>query len=142
MTHHSNTAIIAAEEPAANAAHNDNHSHSDPPSHDVEVRHRGGRASRLLSMFSCCSRSSIEKSVHFHANNVEDSVHVMIKHDKEACKRRGAPESHYTPRAPLSERLAAARKAEEARHHQETARVSAQAEDDILAAVAKADCCQ
>ena len=64
----------------------------------------------------------------------------MIKHDKEACKKRGVADSHYTPRAPLSERLA---QIESAR---KIVVVSAQEEEDdttdILAAVTKADCCQ
>ena len=65
----------------------------------------------------------------------------MIKHDKEACKKRGVADSHYTPRAPLSERLA---QIESAR---KIVVFSAQEEEeddttDILAAVTKADCCQ
>jgi len=76
----------------------------------------------------------------------------MIKHDKEACKKRGQPEKAYAPRAPLSERLMAARKME-ASHNNETshshATIEAREEDgeseseadrDLLAAVAKADC--
>ena len=69
----------------------------------------------------------------------------MIKHDKEACKRRGQPEKSYTPRAPLSERLAAARKLEAARKEASHVTISAHEDDgengdDILAAVTKADC--
>ena len=65
----------------------------------------------------------------------------MIKHDKEACKKRGVADSHYTPRAPLSERLAQIESARKI-----VGVVSAQEEEDdttdILAAVTKADCCQ
>lgn len=43
----------------------------------VEVRHRG-RLSSLLSMLSCCRRSSLTESAHFHANRVED-VSVVIR---------------------------------------------------------------
>ena len=67
----------------------------------------------------------------------------MIKHDKEACKKRGVADSHYTPRAPLSERLAQM----ESAPRKIVGVVSAQEEEeddttDILAAVTKADCCQ
>ena len=77
MTHHANGIVAGEEPPPANNNNNnntDNQLHSEPSSSDdVEVRHRGGRVSRLLSMLSCLfSRSSIEKSVHFHANQVED----------------------------------------------------------------------
>ena len=66
----------------------------------------------------------------------------MIKHDKEACKKRGVADSHYTPRAPLSERLAQIESTRKI-----VGVVSAQEEEeddttDILAAVTKADCCQ
>ena len=69
----------------------------------------------------------------------------MIKHDKEACKRRGEPVHGYTPRAPLSERLAACRRMEAARHQAAQSSHAAiearedEADGDILAAVAKAD---
>jgi len=102
----------------------------------------------LLSMLSCSSRSSISNSIHFHANRVEDSVHVIIKHDKEACKRKGQPEKVYAPRTPLSERLVAARKMEAARKANSSHATIEATEDDgeseldgeILAAVSMADC--
>lgn len=121
------------------------------PQHDVEVRHRG-RLSTLMSMFSCCGRSSLQSSIHFHANRVEDSVHVMIKHDKEACKKQGVPTKGYTPRKPLAEIEAAARKKKEAElarqngNHSPQPTIEAREEedgkgDDILdACLAKADC--
>ena len=48
---------------------------------------------------------------HFHANRVEDSVHVMIKHDIMAAKKKGSKPGtgYYKPRAPLPDRLKAAR---------------------------------
>jgi hypothetical protein len=73
----------------------------------------------------------------------------MIKHDKDAMKRRGQPEKGYAPRQPLAERLAAARQMEAERQQQaEPASVrSIQAteedagnDNDILAAISKADC--
>lgn len=117
---------------------------AEPAPVEVEVRHRG-RLSSWLSMLSCCGKSSMSNSIHFHAQRVEDSVHVMIKHDKEACKKRGQPEKSYSPRAPLSERLAAAGKMEAARREASHATIEAREEDDdggddILAAVTRADC--
>lgn len=109
----------------------------------VEVRHRGRLAS-LLSMLSCCSKSSMSKSIHFHANRIEDSVHVMLKHDKVGHQRRGEPQKGYTPRESLSDRIAACRKMETER--KEASRPSAieaeedDGDNDILAAVSKADC--
>lgn len=70
---------------------------------------RRNRKPSLLSMLSCCGRSSISNGIHFHANLVEDSVHVMTR------RKRGQPEKAYVPRAPLSERLAGARQMELAR---------------------------
>ena len=69
----------------------------------------------------------------------------MIKHDKKACKQRGQPEKTYSPRAPLSERLAAAAKLEAARREASPVTIEAREEDDegaddILAAVTRADC--
>ncbi len=43
------------------------------------------------------------------SHSLRQSVHVMIKHDKDACMRRGLPVKGYTPREPLPVRLAAAR---------------------------------
>ena len=121
------------------------------PQHDVEVRHRRGRLSTLMSMFSCCGRSSLQSSIHLHANRVEDSVHVMIKHDKEACKKRGVPTKGYTPRKPLSDIEAAARKKEaelalQNGNHSPQPTIEAREEDDgkdddiLDACLAKADC--
>lgn len=71
----------------------------------------------------------------------------MIKHDKEAYKKRGQPEHGYKPRAPLSEQLAACHKLEVARQAKSRATIEAREDDgesdmdrDILAAITKADC--
>lgn len=119
------------------------------PVNDMVKVHCRGRLASLLSMMSCRSNSSISSSIHFHAQKVEDSVHVIIKHDRESCKRQGQPEKAYTPRAPLSEILVAAHK-EEALRRQTSAspkRIEAREEDgesevdrDILAALSTADC--
>mmetsp|Transcript_15499 Transcript_15499/g.28170 ORF Transcript_15499/g.28170 Transcript_15499/m.28170 type:complete len:165 (-) Transcript_15499:364-858(-) len=155
MTHHpihsAPAAIVAAEPDDDNAGPHHHPARTaavDEPDHTVEVRHRGRLAS-LLSMMSCRNNSSISNSIHFHAQRIEDSVHVLVKHDREACKRRGQPEKVYTPRAPLSERLIAVHKMEDARHlasHASTP-IEAREEDgesemdrDILAAVSMADC--
>mmetsp|Transcript_7530 Transcript_7530/g.13706 ORF Transcript_7530/g.13706 Transcript_7530/m.13706 type:complete len:154 (+) Transcript_7530:99-560(+) len=113
----------------------------------VEARQRRRKPS-FLSMFSCRGRSSISNSVHFHAQHVEDSVHVIIKHDKEQCQKKGQPVHNYSPRAPLSERLESARKLEVARKASNShVTIEAKEEDgeselddEILAAVTMADC--
>ena len=43
-----------------------------PPADDIEIHHNIGRLSKLMSMLSCCKRSAIGNSVHFHADHVED----------------------------------------------------------------------
>merc|ERR1712194_528060 len=79
---------------------------------------------------------------------VIQSVHRAIKHDEEAHKRKGEPAGVYNPRAPLSERVAAAHKLEatrkEASHGaSNNAIVSTEEEEDseiyrdILSAVSK-----
>ena len=59
--------------------------------------------SGILSIFKCCSKSNIT-SEHFHAHRVEDSVHVMMKHDVDAAQKRA-----YVPRARFPNSLAAGR---------------------------------
>mmetsp|Transcript_7470 Transcript_7470/g.16948 ORF Transcript_7470/g.16948 Transcript_7470/m.16948 type:complete len:152 (-) Transcript_7470:307-762(-) len=145
MTQHNpSAAAIVADEPDADV--NNDLPKRRSAATEVEVRHRGRLAS-LLSMLSCRSNSSISKSAHFHAQRVEDSVHVMIKHDKEVHKRQGQPEKAYAPRAPLSERLTAVHEMEAARQAALHITIEAREDDgetdmdrDILAAVAKADC--
>ena len=43
-----------------------------PPADDIEIHHNIGRLSKLMSMLSCCKRSAIGNSVHFHADHVDD----------------------------------------------------------------------
>mmetsp|Transcript_6773 Transcript_6773/g.11024 ORF Transcript_6773/g.11024 Transcript_6773/m.11024 type:complete len:149 (-) Transcript_6773:1205-1651(-) len=110
--------------------------------------HQRRRKPSFLSKFSCCGRSSISNSVHFHAQQVEDSVHVIIKHDKEQCQKKGRPAHHYSPRTPLSERLESARQLEAARKATISQRTieakeedgESELDDEILAAVTRADC--
>ena len=65
------------------------------------------------------------------------SVHVMMKHDRDAAKQRGQPVRGYVPRQPLSERLAAM----EAARQRAAIKARENEEDrDILAAVTMADC--
>ena len=40
--------------------------------------------------------------MHFHAP-AEDSVHVMLKHDRKKNKEKGIPQKGYSARKPLSE---------------------------------------
>ena len=101
---------------AAQAREEELSTSTDGVDHRHDIAMRPGRLERLISMLSCRSRCSIGNSVHFHADHVEDvsvsiciviamipqssphtepahkilqSVHVMIKHDREACKKRG-----------------------------------------------------
>ena len=72
----------------------------------TSTRNRNG-ISGILSIFKCCSKSNITRSQHFHAH--EDSVHVMMKHDANAAKKKGAL-GGYVPRARFPDSLAAGRK--------------------------------
>ena len=70
----------------------------------TSTRNHHGIISSMLSIFRCCST----KSQHFHANRVEDSFHVMIKHDINVAKKKGkiVPGGYgYRPRNPLPDSL-------------------------------------
>lgn len=151
MPHHNHSAaatIVAAKPNCSDGSPVDRRA-AEPVNDMVEV-HCRGRLASLLSMMSCRSKSSISNSIHFHAQHVEDSVHVIIKHGKESCRRQGQPEKAYTPRAPLSGRLAAAHEVEAVRRQTSAShvkRIEAREEDgesevdrDILAALSVADC--
>ncbi|KAL3817096.1 hypothetical protein ACHAXA_009927 [Cyclostephanos tholiformis] len=71
--------------------------------------HRRGWLSSLLVKLSCPWRNTTSASVHFHAQQVQDSIHVMLKHDRDARKRNGQPVNGYKPREPLPVRLTVAR---------------------------------
>merc|ERR1711862_71291 len=71
------------------------------------VRARSGGPLSFFSFLSCCSRSSVSKSIIFK-KSPDDSVHVMIKQTMTSCC--GQSEKSYNPRAPLAERLSACRK--------------------------------
>ena len=64
-------------------------------------RKHHGVMSFMLSIFRCCST----RSHHFHASRVEDSVHVMLKHDIKAANKKGKAPGGYRPRAPLPDNL-------------------------------------
>ena len=73
----------------------------------TSTRNRNG-ISGILSVFKCCCKSNITRSQHFHAHQVEDSVHVMMKHDANAAKKNAL--GAYVPRARFPDSLAAGRK--------------------------------
>mmetsp|Transcript_25086 Transcript_25086/g.39419 ORF Transcript_25086/g.39419 Transcript_25086/m.39419 type:complete len:92 (-) Transcript_25086:30-305(-) len=63
----------------------------------------------IFSVLKCCFKSNNTNSEHFHAH--EDSVQVMIKHDKKVAMKKGSKDAGvYEPRAPLPDRLAAGRR--------------------------------
>ena len=68
----------------------------------------------------------------------------MIKHDKRVHQKKGEPEKCYAPRQSLADRIAACREMEAKRQqtsHRPAIEASETDEDqDILAAVSKADC--
>jgi hypothetical protein len=109
-----------------------------PIDYSIDLGHRRDRKgiSTILSIFTCCcSRANTSRSQHFHANRVEDSVHVMIKHDIKAAKKKGSKSGiGYVPRIPLSDRLAAARVAIQAT---EDTVDSNKADKEILAALSE-----
>jgi len=109
-----------------------------PIDYSIDLGHRRDRKgiSTILSIFTCCcSRANTSRSQHFHANRVEDSVHVMIKHDIKAAKKKGSKSGiGYVPRVPLSDRLAAARVAIQAT---EDTFESNKADKEILAALSE-----
>eukprot|EP01082_Thalassiosira_pseudonana_P002521 g2260.t1 g2260 contig11:1037378-1037807(-) len=84
--------------------------------------------SRLCCIFHPSGRMG--NSVHFHAPT-EDSIHVMIKHDKMMNRKKGLPEKGYTPRAPLSALLAKQGAIQATEDNDDT---------QILDAIASADC--
>jgi len=106
------------------------------------------RRSRFVSLVSRLARkrrpeADGDESEHFHADRVEDSVHVMIKHEQ----RHGKPVKGYSPRAPLSVRLLEARKMEAPRQTAVHSTIEAQEDDGqsdveqkLLAAIVRADC--
>jgi len=73
----------------------------------TSTRNRNG-ITGILSVFKCCFKSNITRSQHFHAHRVEDSVHIMMKHDANAAKKKGAL-GEYVPRARFPDSLAAGR---------------------------------
>eukprot|EP00567_Pseudictyota_dubia_P016493 CAMPEP_0197449420 /NCGR_PEP_ID=MMETSP1175-20131217/21424_1 /TAXON_ID=1003142 /ORGANISM="Triceratium dubium, Strain CCMP147" /LENGTH=73 /DNA_ID=CAMNT_0042981549 /DNA_START=182 /DNA_END=403 /DNA_ORIENTATION=+ len=54
----------------------------------------------------------LKSNQHSHLETVDDSVHVMISHDKKKQRQEGKPVSGYVPRAEHPS-LAKAKKAEE-----------------------------
>ena len=56
----------------------------------------------IFSKLFCCSSSKLGRSVHFHAP-ADDSVHVMLKHDRNKNLEKGIPQKGYSARKPLSE---------------------------------------
>mmetsp|Transcript_2739 Transcript_2739/g.6241 ORF Transcript_2739/g.6241 Transcript_2739/m.6241 type:complete len:108 (+) Transcript_2739:156-479(+) len=72
---------------------------------------RGNRRRRpsMWSLLSCCSRENMANSIHF-TKTPNDSVHVMVKHEKDVAKRRGVPTKQYRPSASLAAIVAASNK--------------------------------
>ena len=75
-------------------------------------------------------------------NKTKQSVHVMIKHDKDACKRKGQDVNGYTPRTSLAqiEKLIAARKEMESNSPQPTIEIQEEEKDDDVLAALNKDC--
>lgn len=63
----------------------------------------------LLNILSCGYKSNAQLFGNLH--RVEDSVHVMIRHDKEKAQKKGQQTKGYTPRRPLPSNLASLRHA-------------------------------
>eukprot|EP00568_Trieres_chinensis_P004502 CAMPEP_0183307704 /NCGR_PEP_ID=MMETSP0160_2-20130417/18847_1 /TAXON_ID=2839 ORGANISM="Odontella Sinensis, Strain Grunow 1884" /NCGR_SAMPLE_ID=MMETSP0160_2 /ASSEMBLY_ACC=CAM_ASM_000250 /LENGTH=76 /DNA_ID=CAMNT_0025471351 /DNA_START=279 /DNA_END=509 /DNA_ORIENTATION=+ len=42
----------------------------------------------------------LKSNEHSHLEAVDDSVHVMLKHDKKVQRQQGKPVTGYVPRAP------------------------------------------
>ena len=63
----------------------------------------------IRSVFKRFFKSNNNNAYHFHAH--EDSVQVMINHDKKVAMKKGGKDAGvYEPRAPLPDRLAAGRR--------------------------------
>lgn len=114
--HNRGFAIPASEPDGNHGSHSARTSHS---SRNTAAEPRAeGRLLSLLSILLCRRsrrKTALSNNIHFNNHRVEDSVHVAIKHDQEAHQRKGEPAASYTPRAPLSERVAAARRLEATR---------------------------